>query len=526
MLAQAASRHDIAGLGRKERGYNPADVSSEGIPFGEYRLLRRLGSGGMAEVFLAKKTGPGGFEKQLVLKRILPHLTASEHFTTLFLKEARLAALIDHPNLVHVSGFGQIDGNYYLAMEYVDGITLAELLDMLGTLTPGVASRVGIDLLGALSAIHAARNERGESLGLVHRDVTPRNVMVTREGGVKLLDFGIAVSKDEVEISSMGTRRHMSPEQIRGDSLDARSDLFCVAVLIYEMIAGEPPFEGAPRPSPVRPPSIPPELWTTIERTLRISPDERPANARQIQAELELFVASRGIEGTRAHLADLVAAMIPSRSSPTRRALSRFTGRTMTRIRRLTMPLSLSSSGANEAGANTLTSPLVGRRKRMLAGAAVAITLALALGFFVTWVQYERAPDRPLAAIDLLWRRNTPAPTSTAAPAIMPPIEETPTPPAPAPAAEPTREEKEPEPREKRTRAKESAPKTGTLTIDTRPWTEVYLGGKKLGLTPMEGVKLPAGKHELELRNPKVGLVRRIQVTIRAGKVTRVQRDL
>src|SRR5688500_16562736 len=127
-------------------GYDRTPTGTAGIAFGEYRLIRRLGAGGMAEVFLAKREGPGGFEKNLVIKRILPHLTASQRFTELFLKEARLAALIDHPNLVHVSSFGQIDGQYYLAMEYVDGFTVSEFLSRVGAVSAGVACRVAVDL--------------------------------------------------------------------------------------------------------------------------------------------------------------------------------------------------------------------------------------------------------------------------------------------------------------------------------------------------------------------------------------------
>src|SRR5262245_53174017 len=121
----------------------------------------------MAEVFLAKKLGPKGFEKQLVIKRILPHLSASERFSALFLREARYAALIDHPNLVHVSGFGEIAGDYYLAMEFVDGMTVFDLLSIVGTFTPGVACRIAIDVCAALAAIHTANDEGGSALGLV-----------------------------------------------------------------------------------------------------------------------------------------------------------------------------------------------------------------------------------------------------------------------------------------------------------------------------------------------------------------------
>src|SRR5688572_8563032 len=296
-------------------GYDRTPTGTAGIPFGEYRLIRRLGSGGMAEVFLAKRVGPGGFEKNLVIKRILPHLSASPRFTELFLKEARLAALIDHPNLVHVSSFGQIDGQYYLAMEYVDGFTVADLLSRVGSFTAGVACRIAVDLLGALHAIHSAK--------LVHRDVSARNVMVTRDGTVKLLDFGIAVSREDAALTAMGTKRYMAPEQILGTQVDHRADLFGVGVILYELISGEAP-PGASEGRIERIDDIPEPLWKTVERLLSHSVEKRPSSAREVQAELEMFLASRGLEGTRAHLADVIDQVAPQRMTPLR-VLSRIT---------------------------------------------------------------------------------------------------------------------------------------------------------------------------------------------------------
>ncbi|MEO1336947.1 MAG: serine/threonine-protein kinase, partial [Myxococcota bacterium] len=197
-----------------------------GTPFGDFRLLRPIGQGGMAEVFLAQRSGPQGFRKQLVIKRLRPKWTTSETHVALFRKEARYAALIDHPNIAHVSDFGCVDDRYYIAMEYVDGLTLQEFLDVSGPLRSGVAARIMIDVLDALEAIHTTRDLGGRLLGLVHRDLTPRNVMVTRKGSVKLLDFGIAIAADEINPADAGTRKYMAPEQVRGEVVGRRADVY------------------------------------------------------------------------------------------------------------------------------------------------------------------------------------------------------------------------------------------------------------------------------------------------------------
>src|SRR5687767_12275109 len=272
---------------------------SKGARLGELWLQRRLGAGGMAEVFLARREGPSGFEKQLVVKRLLPHLSRNSRFTEMFLREARLSALIDHPNFVHVSAFGEEDGQYYLAMEYVDGATIKQLLEIFGTFSPGVAARIAIDLLDALHAIHNATALDGRPLHLVHRDVTPSNVMLTASGTVKLLDLGIAVSEDEGTPARAGTKKYMSPEQARGAPLDARSDLYCVGLLLALMLEQ----------------AAPPPLQAIIRRLLEEDPNARPSSAREVQDALEQFALSRGREGTRGALAKLAASMISAPAS-------------------------------------------------------------------------------------------------------------------------------------------------------------------------------------------------------------------
>ena len=518
-----------------------------GIPFGEYRLIRRLGAGGMAEVFLAKRIGPAGFEKQLVIKRILPHLAESERFTSMFLKEARLAALVDHPNLVHVSSFGEIHGEYYLAMEYVDGLTLSDLLERTGTVTPGVACRIAVETLDALHAIHQAQSPDGQPLGLVHRDVTPRNVMLTRAGAVKLLDFGIAIAAGEGPQTTMGTRSYVAPEHVEGRPVDARADLFSVGVLVVQLISGEVPFRGQATSSPPRPPAIPPELWSTVKSALQLDPELRPANARTFQRSLELFLNSRGVEGTRGHLAELVAPLVPS-SGRAARVFSRLTQ--LGQLTRLTG-----------------TSAAVGsRRSTPLAVMAIVLGIVLVAGLGVFGVQRSRElwmtspvdADRSHAASS-----ESPMTTAGGAAVEMPKAGAPPEAPghvAPAGAAASLEKEAVPEssdgdentPRSpvrsqrkvsgvpaappptrarrgstaSSTRRRRSAPRSGRLTIDTRPWTEVYLGDRRLGMTPMHGIQLPSGRHELELINEEVGLQRTIVVTIRPGRTERVSLTL
>ena len=164
---------------------------------GKYQLLRKLATGGMAEVFLAKTDGPMGFEKQLVIKRILPHLAEDPQFVEMFLGEAKLAAQLNHPNLVQLFDFGEAEGSYFIAMEYIDGPTLRLLLararDLRSPISLGLAARIVSSAAEGLAYAHDFRDQvTDEPLHLVHRDVSPDNILVGRSGAVKLVDFGIA----------------------------------------------------------------------------------------------------------------------------------------------------------------------------------------------------------------------------------------------------------------------------------------------------------------------------------------------
>ena len=196
---------------------------SDGVPFGNYRLQRRLARGGMAEVFLARLIGVEGFERRVAIKRILPHLSESEEFRAMFLDEARLAAQLTHPNIVHIYDFGKVDDYYFIAMEYVDGVDLGRLIRAAPrsgrcrsswrrasspTSAPGCTTRT------------TPSTPTGRKLDVVHRDVTPQNVLVTYDGVVKLVDFGIAKAQFAAGRTRPGVVKgkyaYMSPEQVEG----------------------------------------------------------------------------------------------------------------------------------------------------------------------------------------------------------------------------------------------------------------------------------------------------------------------
>ncbi|MFN0250722.1 MAG: protein kinase domain-containing protein [Kofleriaceae bacterium] len=218
-----------------------------GIRFGQYALLRRIARGGMAEVFLAQQRGLEGFDRRVAVKRILPHLADAPDFVKMFLGEAKLAAQLTHPNVVHIYDFGKHDGDYFIAMEYVEGVHAGQLFKYCAEtekLPPVLVARLGADAAAALHYAHELRGSDGKPLGLVHRDVSPANIMVSFDGIVKLCDFGIAKAAALGEQLTnpgqvKGKYAYMSPEQTIASPLDGRSDVFSLAIVMWELLAGK-----------------------------------------------------------------------------------------------------------------------------------------------------------------------------------------------------------------------------------------------------------------------------------------------
>jgi serine/threonine protein kinase len=219
-------------------------VPRDARDFGQYQLIAKLATGGMAEIFLARATGAPKSDV-MVLKRILPHLAEDDHFVTMFRDEADLASRLAHKNICHVHAFGEITGTWFIAMEYLHGVPLSRMMTRLSKagkmLDIRVVAGIIVQACEGLHAAHEARDEKSQLMGVVHRDVSPPNIMVTSDGIVKLLDFGIAKARGANSRTRTGTVKgknaYMSPEQILGKPLDRRSDVFALGIVMYEMLS-------------------------------------------------------------------------------------------------------------------------------------------------------------------------------------------------------------------------------------------------------------------------------------------------
>ncbi|MFZ9888415.1 MAG: serine/threonine protein kinase [Myxococcota bacterium] len=276
---------------------------------GPYEVVQLLASGGMAEVYLGRKRGPGRFEKRVVIKRVAKKLLGDPEVETMFLDEARLHARLDHPNIVQIHDFGEDHGAYFLVMEFVAGATLRWLVDNATAvhrpIPPHHALRIVADVLAGLHAAHELCDEvSGHPLHLVHRDISPVNVLISRSGVAKLCDFGVAKSELQQVYTRVGVvkgkYRYMSPEQLSGGPLDGRSDVFAVGVCLWEMLAGRRLFDqedegqviaairhGRPPPPSAYRPDLPRALDRILGRALEPEPERRYRSARAFQLACE-----------------------------------------------------------------------------------------------------------------------------------------------------------------------------------------------------------------------------------------------
>ena len=217
-----------------------------------YRVLKRLASGGMAEVFLAESAGLQGFKKQVAIKRVLPHLSEKKRFIAMFLDEARLSAHLSHSNVVQVFDIGVGDQSYFIVMEYVEGADLKRCIKHLKThqqpFPIEAAIYISSKICEGLAYAHEMKDPDGEPLNAVHRDVSPPNVLISKHGEVKIVDFGLAKASTQLEKSEAGVVKgkfsYLSPEAACGEEVDARADIFAVGIMLWEMLAGRRLFQG------------------------------------------------------------------------------------------------------------------------------------------------------------------------------------------------------------------------------------------------------------------------------------------
>ncbi len=282
------------------------------VLFGKYELVERLGNGGMAEVWRARIRGPAGFTRSLVVKRILPHLATDSSFVGMFISEAQLSAKLSHPNIIQVFELGEVDGEYYIAIEYVRGRDLSTFsrahLDEPGAIPPGVSAYIMREVCRALAYAHEFRDEDGNLVRLIHRDVSPSNVMLSHDGAVKLLDFGIAKalaeSGDRTQTGTLkGKFAYMAPEQLEGNDFDHRADIFAAGVILHEILVGKRLFRGhndlktiaLVKSANVEPPSqlnpaVPQALDGIALKALARDPAQRYQSASDMAADLDEVV--------------------------------------------------------------------------------------------------------------------------------------------------------------------------------------------------------------------------------------------
>jgi serine/threonine-protein kinase len=602
--------------------YDAAVPPSGGIPFGNYTLVRRLARGGMAEVFVARQMAQGGVDgwgRAVAVKRILPHLADSPEFTRMFLAEAKLAARLSHPNIVHIYDVGRVEDDYFIAMELVDGVHGAQLVQHAERLPPVLLARVGADAAAALHHAHA------QEARVVHRDVSPANLMVSFDGVVKLVDFGIAKALGAGEQTRPGVVKgkyaYMSPEQAMGRALDGKSDVFSLGLVLWELAAGRYAFERGDPAAVMRAirdgrvpsiekaaPGLPAPIAETIRAMLAVDVEERPT-AAEVGAALEAYIKSSPELATSRELAAWLGPRFPRNPTAELPAIAGTQVAGTAAVSVTSAPVAVSETReqttidlhthalGTDAAMTALVRPSsepppvrVRARRPWIAIGVVAVALGAAAAIVgmkategtatapasaaasgsgtgsasasgtapasgtasapvvvaVADAAVAAAPDAamaepasltirttPPAAVAIVagQRLETPATFEDLKPgAISLHVE--------APGSLPVDRDVALAPGEHRTlelhlvrkadiaiNREPAAPKTGTLSARTTPYSEVYEGAKHLGQTPFADVRLPAGAHTLTFKNPgKKPVVKKI--VIRAGQTTKLAFDL
>lgn len=512
------------------------DTLAPGQHFGRYRLLALIGRGGMGEVYLAAGPGVAGVEKRLAIKRLLPALADDPGFVARFLDEARLVVQLAHGNIVPVFEAGQVGRDHFLAMEFVDGHNLRELLRMLAQrgekLPIALAVLIAHEVSRGLDYAHRKADSRGNPLGIIHRDVSPQNVLCGFDGEVRLVDFGIARAAGRTQRTHtgglLGKFGYMSPEQALGLPLDGRSDLFALGAVLHELLTGAPLFDGETDPEVLRKvqaaevsapsklrPEVPAELDALAMKLLARDPGERFASAGELEKRLGALRYQLGV-GPEA-LATFLQGLYPDRATPPP----------------LTLPGLEALPPVREATASLEPSAVRVKPRRWPAIAlGLAVPAAALAGYFaprskpvqaVPVVVAEPPKPAPVAVVE-----PAPIPTPTAAPApVAAPVE------APPPtravkhaSAHPKSQPQPMSPPPAFTPAAQAG--SGTLSLRVNPWGAIEIDGKAAGETAaLVRHPLSAGPHEIVVRNPALGRERRFTIQLAAGQdlVQRVDLD-
>jgi eukaryotic-like serine/threonine-protein kinase len=522
-----AAQHPATARGGSDES---AGETNDGLPcrFGKYTLIRRLATGGMAELFLAIQKSVAGFEKLIVIKRILPAQNKDREFIEMLLNEARVAATLSHPNVVQTFDVGQIDGTYFIAMEHVHGEDLRSIVrhmkkkDVIEFPLEHALSIV-LGVCAGLAYAHDRRDLDGTPLHIVHRDISPQNIVVTFTGDVKIVDFGIAKSDAKLEEQIPGGRLkgkvpYMSPEQARGETIDWRSDIFAAGVMLFELTTGKRLFKGAneyetlklivdeeyPLPSQACL-GYPSQLEVIVMRALAKDRAHRWQSAREMQGAIEELVRKERLPVSTIALSKFMQGLFEEKLANQKEALLQ--GKQLADI--IAIDTGVESTGGAESHGRSM-SMTTGDSTRMPAGKpqgrargawiGVSAAALLAAGAIVWWT---RGPATPAHAPSAALAAPVPALPSpelnpVAAGSAPPPVpEETATAPVvsttPATAAPRTATR---QPALAATASATMATATGKLNVSARGgWCTLSIDGAPHGPTPVAGIVLPAGRH-------------------------------
>jgi serine/threonine protein kinase len=302
-----------------------------------FKIIRKLDAGGMAEVYHAEQESLEGFRKTVAVKKVLPHLVQNEKFLRMFLDEARLSLRMSHANVVQVFDIGQAGGSYYVIMEFVDGVNLKGITEFMrarGTLLPiEQAVFIMVETCKGLQYAHTLADSNGKPLGIVHRDVSPPNILISKQGEVKLVDFGLAKAADQLEHTDPGVVKgkfsYLSPEAVEGQTVDRRADIFAAGILLNEMLTGRRLFQGktdyetvqqvraaeVPPPSRLNP-AVPRDLERIVLRALARDLRQRYQTAQEFGDDLYQFLFSHGQKVTSFDIASLVRMVLRESAAP------------------------------------------------------------------------------------------------------------------------------------------------------------------------------------------------------------------
>ncbi len=550
-----------------------------GVAIANYTLLAKLATGGMAEIWLARQTGLKGFERIVVIKRIIESLSADESFVEMFLDEARIVVQLTHPNIVQVLDLGEFGGAYYIAMEYLAGEHLASLVRASAKagapLRLTTAVKLVVLALEGLSHAHTRVGVDGHPLNVVHRDVSPQNIVVTWDGQVKLLDFGIARATNRATQTQgnqlKGKYAYMAPEQANGEvELDARADLFGMGIVLWELVTFRR-FHGsddavhiiksliadAPAPTATsKNARVPESLSNIVAKALAKDRDARFPDAASFKHELEAWLRDNGGGPSTAELAAMMQGLFRERIDERRRLIEKAAKglATTTQVSEALKPITdRSMPGDTGLGHRARNFTLLGALAAvLLVASGVLIRQLSATPAEVVTTHVTTEPATPVAAsvvietepagatifLDAKEIGRSPLTVSearrgehvvTATLAGRSQVRKTftvkaegeslvlvltlPAAPAPTPPAtdEPTRVEVK----------KPEPARPGKLSLSTDPWTHVSFNGKVLGDTPLLEVPLPAGRHRLTLTNEQANINLAIEVEVKPGQLTK-----